>query len=112
MKKPLYLLVILSVLLSGCATRDYVHEYVQNQLNPLNSRADALDSRLKSTETGLVAGASKQGQMEAAIAEVQVTLKVHADRLAETRLISRNCPRPRSKRWSGRARRVNLRPAS
>lgn len=82
MQKPLFFLAILSALLSGCATRDYVHEYVQSQLNPVNSRADALDGRLKNAETGLVAGASKQGQMDAAIAEVQVTLKVHADRLA------------------------------
>lgn len=78
--KTLVLLSLLSVTLAGCATREYVHEYVQNQVTPLGARTNALDSRLGAAESGIKA--NKQ-QVDGAIAEVQVTLKVHADRMTK-----------------------------
>jgi outer membrane protein OmpA-like peptidoglycan-associated protein len=58
-----------------------VHDYVQSQVAPLNTRTNALDGRVGAAESGIKSGAAKQQQVDAAIAEVQVTLKVHADRM-------------------------------
>ncbi len=82
MKKPLFFLLLLTFLLSGCATREYVHEYLHSQVAPLNTRTGALDGRLTAAESNIRDQAAKQQQTDAAIAEVQVTLKVHADRIA------------------------------
>jgi outer membrane protein OmpA-like peptidoglycan-associated protein len=81
--KNLFLLSLLSISLSGCATREYVHQYVQSQMAPLSARVDVLDGRLGVAESGIKANAAKLQQSDAAIAEVQVTLKVHADRLTK-----------------------------
>jgi len=78
--KTLIFLSLLSVSLAGCATREYVHEYVQNQVTPLGARTNAIDSRLGEAESAIKA--NKQ-QADGAIAEVQVTLKVHADRMTK-----------------------------
>lgn len=83
MKKQLVYLVLMPLLLAGCATREYVHDYVQSQINPLAARTQSLDGRLASAESGIAAGAANQLRSDAAIAEVQVTLKVHADRIAK-----------------------------
>ncbi len=82
MKKTLFFLLLLSATLSGCATREYVHAYLQSQVEPMNARTGALDGRLAAAESKLGDQAAKQQQTDAAIAEVQVTLKVHADRIA------------------------------
>lgn len=78
--KTLVVLSLLSVGLAGCATREYVHEYVQNQVTPLGARTNALDSRLGATESGIKA--NKQ-QVDSAIAEVQGTMKSHAERMTK-----------------------------
>ena len=78
--KTLVFLSLLSVSLAGCATREYVHEYVQNQVTPLGARTNALDSRLGATESGIKA--NKQ-QVDSAIAEVQGTMKSHAERMTK-----------------------------
>jgi outer membrane protein OmpA-like peptidoglycan-associated protein len=75
MNKSLLLWASVSLLFTGCATRDYVHEYVQTKLDPLSSQSQALNGRVAAAESSL-AGQRQQ------IDEVQVTLKVHADRLA------------------------------
>lgn len=75
MNKSILLLASVSLVLSGCATRDYVHEYVQSKLDPLSTQSQALNGRVAAAESGLA------GQRQI-IDEVQVTLKVHADRLA------------------------------
>lgn len=88
--KSLLSLLFLSLGLAGCATREYVHEYVQSQVTPLGARTNALDGRLgaaesaiKSNTDNIKGNAAKIQQSEAAIAEVQVTLKVHADRITK-----------------------------
>lgn len=85
--KTLFFISLLSISLTGCASREYVHEYVQSQINPLSARANALDGRLGAAETDIKANEAKSQQkaqqLDAAIAEVQVTLKVHADRVTK-----------------------------
>lgn len=81
--KSLLSLLFLSLGLAGCATREYVHEYVQSQVTPLGARTNALDGRLGAAESAIKGNAAKIQQSEAAIAEVQVTLKVHADRITK-----------------------------
>mgnify|MGYP001810841807 CR=1 FL=1 len=76
MKKHLLYLAILPVVFSGCATR----EYVDSLFNPLNAQAKSVDARLSAAESGLK---TNQQKLDAAVAEVQVTLKVHADRLTK-----------------------------
>lgn len=79
MNKSFLLLASVSLVLTGCATRDYVHEYVQTKLDPLSTQTQALNGRVAAAESGLE---GQRQRTDAAIAEVQVTLKVHADRLA------------------------------
>lgn len=81
--KSLFSILFLSLGLAGCATREYVHEYVQSQVTPLSARTNVLDGRLGAAESGIKANTSKIQQSEAAITEVQVTLKVHADRITK-----------------------------
>ncbi len=82
-----------ALLLSGCATREYVHEYVQAQLTPVTTRVDALESRTNVAEVAIQANATATQanagaiadtgkRLDAAVAEIQVTLKVQADRIA------------------------------
>ena len=56
--KNLAKLLVLTLLLSGCATKEYVHEYVQGQLKPVNTRVDALEGRANSTDAALNSGSS------------------------------------------------------
>lgn len=87
MKNQVLLMLLLPVVLGGCATREYVHEYVKTQIAPINTRADAMDGKLAATQSEVKANAAKQQQMGTElggqIAEIQVTMKVHADRLAK-----------------------------
>lgn len=83
MKNQVLLMLLLPVVLGGCATRDYVHEYVKTQIAPINTRADAMDGKLAATQSDVKANADKQQQLGNEIGEIQVTLKVHADRLAK-----------------------------
>ncbi len=83
MKKTVLFLLVLPVVLGGCATRSYVHEYVQSQLAPLTARATALDGRLVTAETDIKSNTKQLRQSDAAMAEVQGTLKIHADRIAK-----------------------------
>ena len=56
--KNLAKLLVLTLLLSGCATKEYVHEYVQGQLKPVNTRVDALEGRANSTDAALSSGST------------------------------------------------------
>ena len=67
---------IVALLLSGCATKEYLHEYVQAQLKPVNTRLDTLEGRAGTTDVAIKATA-------AGLDEATSTLKVHADRIAK-----------------------------
>lgn len=83
MKKQILLMLFVPLAFAGCATRDYVKEYVDGQVTPLNARTNTLDQRLGSSESQSKSYSAKQQEMGNEIAEVQVTLKGHADRLAK-----------------------------
>lgn len=75
-----------SLLISGCATREYVHEYVQAQVTPVTSRTGALENRVNAADAAIQANSASIAEtgkrLDGAVAEIQVTLKVHGDRIA------------------------------
>lgn len=82
-------LAAVSILSSGCATREYVHEYVQAQVSPVTARVGALESRANTADAAIQANSTALAETgkrldgtASAISEIQVTLKVHADRIA------------------------------
>lgn len=85
--KPMLSLVVLAMLLSGCATREYVHEYVESQLKPVSTKVGALEGRANTADAAIQANttaiAETGKRVDGAVSEIQVTLKVHADRLAK-----------------------------
>lgn len=72
-----------SLLLSGCATREYVHEYVQTQLKPVSGQVAALEGRSNTADVAIKANAAGLETTKQAVSEIQVTLKVHGDRIAK-----------------------------
>jgi peptidoglycan-associated lipoprotein len=86
MKSAVSLIAMSALVLSGCATREYVHEYVQTQLNPVSAKVGALETRssaLESRASSADAAIAETGKrVDSAVSEIQVTLKVHADRIA------------------------------
>ncbi len=85
--KPMLSLIVLAMLLSGCATREYVHEYVESQLKPVSTKVGALEGRANTTDAAIQANAAAIAEtgkrVDGAVSTIQVTLKVHADRLAK-----------------------------
>jgi peptidoglycan-associated lipoprotein len=81
--KNLAKLLVLTLLLSGCATKEYVHEYVQGQLKPVNTRVDALESRANGTDAALASSSTGLEATSKRLDDTIVTLKVHGDRLAK-----------------------------
>lgn len=84
MKKSLIaasLPLFLGLSLSGCATKEYVHEYVQSQLKPVNERLDALDQRANATEGGLKGKDAQLAALGDRVNGVEATLREHGERL-------------------------------
>nr|MBP8901689.1 hypothetical protein [Thiobacillaceae bacterium] len=88
MKSALALATLSAMMLSGCATKEYVHEYVQAQMNPVGTRVGAVETRtgaLEARADGADAALAETGKrLDGAVSEIQVTLKVHAARIAKT----------------------------
>lgn len=84
--KHILFLAAFPLLISGCATREYVHEYVQAQVTPVASRTGALENRANAADTAIQANSAAIAEtgkrLDGAVAEIQVTLKVHGDRIA------------------------------
>lgn len=76
-------LAAVSLLATGCATREYVHEYVQAQLKPVSGQVAALDGRSNAADAAIKANAAGLASTNQAVSEIQVTLKVHGDRIAK-----------------------------
>lgn len=76
-------LVVVSLLATGCATREYVHEYVQTQLKPVSGQVSTLEGRSNTADAAIKANAAGLASTNQAVSEIQVTLKVHADRIAK-----------------------------
>lgn len=56
MSKLALAMVVAAVATAGCATKDYVHEYVGGQVAPVNKRLDGLDGRVSANEASARAG--------------------------------------------------------
>lgn len=68
MKNYSILTAILAALaLTGCATKDYVHEYVDGQIGPVNTQVKGLDGRLGSVESGMQQQNGRIGAVEAGL---------------------------------------------
>jgi outer membrane protein OmpA-like peptidoglycan-associated protein len=88
--KAVLSLAALSLLVSGCATKEYVHEYVngyvqqyvQGQLKPVSGQISALEGRVGSAENAIKSNAAGLEATNKDVAEIQATLKLHADRIA------------------------------
>ena len=104
MKKLALTTVVTSLALAGCATKDYVHEYVDGQIRPINARLDgneaadaareaALGTRLEGVSANIAQLDARVGQNETAIGELRRTTQdaleraTAAGKLAEGKLV-------------------------
>jgi len=104
MKKLALTTVVTSLALAGCATKDYVHEYVDGQIRPINARLDgneaadaareaALGTRLEGVSANIAQLDTRVGQNETAIGELRRTTQdaleraTAAGKLAEGKLV-------------------------
>lgn len=69
MKSALALATLSALMLSGCATKEYVHEYVQAQMNPVGTRVGAVETRTGALETRAGAIEARADGADAALAE-------------------------------------------
>lgn len=67
-----------AMLFTGCATKEYVHEYVQGQMKPVSGRVDTLESRTDQADAAIKANAAA---MNGAVSELKTTLQDHGERL-------------------------------
>ena len=79
--KNLAKLLVSTFLLSGCATQNYVREYLQNQLKPMEARVAALGARADAADAAASSGSSGLAAASQRLDDVLITLKVHGDRL-------------------------------
>ncbi len=72
-------LLVAALLLSGCATK----EYVQEQLKPLAVRAESLENRARTTDAAITSSNTGLAATSKRVDDSVITLKIHADRLAK-----------------------------
>lgn len=70
--------------LTGCATKNYVHEYVNGQLQPVNARASAHDEALKGIAGRLDGVAAGLNGQNARLASVEGSLAGVKDQVTAT----------------------------
>ncbi len=78
--KWIFSVATVALMLSGCATREYVHEYVQSQLKPVSNQVAALETR---SDAAIKANAAGLEATDRKVSDIQVTLNLHADRIAK-----------------------------
>ena len=80
-------LVAASMALSGCATREYVREYVNGQLAPVSTQVGALETRAGSADSAIQANSAAIAEtgkrLDGAVSEIQGTLKTHQERISK-----------------------------
>ncbi len=76
MKHLTFITLAGTLLLTGCATREYVHEYVDAQMKPVSGHVDAVDGRVGGAEAAIKSNA-------AAVSGLQSGLKEQGDRIAK-----------------------------
>jgi outer membrane protein OmpA-like peptidoglycan-associated protein len=67
---------------SGCATKEYVHEYVQGQLKPVQDRLGALEQRADRMDGGQRRMDTQLGALGGRLDQAEATLKAHDARIA------------------------------
>ncbi|MDP2432484.1 MAG: OmpA family protein [Pseudomonadota bacterium] len=72
-------LLVMALLLSGCATK----EYVQEQIQPVNVRLAALESRANTTDAAIKSGAVGLDATSKRLDDAVMTLRGQGDRLAK-----------------------------
>lgn len=89
MKSALSLAAIAVLLLPGCATKDYVHEYVQSQMKPVSGqvaavegRTGTLEGRVGKAESGIQGNAGAIAETNRRVDGAVAELKGHAERIA------------------------------
>ncbi len=89
MKSTLSLLAVSMLMLSGCATKDYVHEYVQSQMKPVagqvatvEGRAGMLEGRMGKAESGIQGNLGAIAETNRRVDGTVAELKGHAERIA------------------------------
>ncbi len=89
MKSALSLAAIAVLLLPGCATKDYVHEYVQSQMKPVSGqvaavegRTGTLEGRVGKAESGIQSNAGAIAETNRRVDGAVAELKGHAERIA------------------------------
>jgi outer membrane protein OmpA-like peptidoglycan-associated protein len=80
-KYTLLLAAMATLGMAGCATKEYVHEYVDGQIAPVNSQVRALDGRVTGTEAGLKDAAGNVGSLGSRIGSIEGTLRDHDGRI-------------------------------
>lgn len=83
--KKLGLLVItvaLGLAASGCATKEYVHEYVQGQLKPVQDRLNALEQRAEASDGGQRRMDVQIQALGGRLDQAEASLKSHDERIA------------------------------
>lgn len=79
MNKLVLVAAISAVMTTGCATKEYVHEYVQGQVGPVKEDVKNVDNRVDRTAVALKNLTTAQA---ATNAEVKNSLDGHASRIA------------------------------
>lgn len=82
MKSALSLAAIAVLLLPGCATKDYVHEYVQSQMKPVSGQVAAVEGRVGKAESGIQGNAGAIAETNRRVDGAVAEIKDHAERLA------------------------------
>lgn len=94
--KTVLSLAAIAVLSSGCATKEYVHEYVQSRMQPVAGQVNAVEGRTGSLETRMDKAEGSLREQSSALADtnrrveatagelrgVQGTLQGYAERIA------------------------------
>jgi len=78
MNKLLLIATLGALATTGCATKEYVHEYVQGQVGPVKEDVKNVDNRVDRTAAALKNLTTSQGVINA---ETKETLASHASRL-------------------------------
>lgn len=68
------------LMLPGCATREYVREYVESQLKPVSSQMTAAEAR---ADAGIKANAAGLANTNKAVSDLKATVDAHGDRIAK-----------------------------
>ncbi len=82
MKSTLSLLAVSMLVLSGCATKDYVHEYVQSQMKPVSGQLAAVEGRVGKAESGIQGNAGAIADTNRRVDGAVAEIKGHAERIA------------------------------